>query len=328
MTQITPISVRITDYRRGRSRSHRRHTAWIRRSSCPRFEFLEERILLNVDIVENSNDSGMGSLRQTIANATAGDTIKFDMSLNHVTSPITLTSGELDITQNLTIVGPGAASLTISGNTNSSRTFDVSTDVIATISGLTMTAGASATGGAILKAGTLKVADDVLYENSIAGAGMSGAGGAIYNSTGSLSVTGSTFDGNGAISGGGIYVEAGIVTIQNSTIESNTVTVAGGGIYTTADGTLTATNCTIADNTSEFAERYISNNGTLSLVNCTVADNTATFIGGGINTSGLATLGNTIVAGNSQSFQGSGADFDGTVTTDLGSNLISEDSRQ
>ena len=275
-------------------------------------------------MVENSNDSGMGSLRQTIANATAGDTIEFDMSLNHVTSPITLTSGELGITKNLTIEGPGAASLTISGN-NSSRIFDVSTGVTATISGLTMTAGASATGGAILNAGTLKVADDVFYDNSIAGAGISGAGGAIYNSTGSLSVTGSTFNGNGAISGGGIYVEAGIVTILNSTIESNNVTVAGGGIYTTADGTLTATNCTIADNTSEFAGA-ISNNGTLSLVNCTVADNTATFIGGGINTSGLVTLGNTIVAGNSQSFQGSGADFDGTVTTDLGSNLISDDS--
>ena len=169
MTQITPISVWITDFRRGRSRSQRRHTAWIRRSSRPRFELLEERILLNVDMVENSNESGMGSLRQTIANATAGDTIEFDMSLNHVTSPITLTSGELDIAKNLTIEGPGAASLTISGN-NASRVFHVSTGVSATISGLTMTSGVSATGGAILNAGTLKVADDVFYDNSIAGA--------------------------------------------------------------------------------------------------------------------------------------------------------------
>ena len=64
-------------------------------------------------MVGNSNDSWRGSLRDVIANATAGDTIEFDMSAGHVTSPITLTSGVLGIPLNLQIVGPGASSLMI-----------------------------------------------------------------------------------------------------------------------------------------------------------------------------------------------------------------------
>jgi len=46
------------------------------------------------------------------------------MTPGHVTSPITLTSGQIVIDKGLTIQGPGANLLTISGN-NSSRVFNV-----------------------------------------------------------------------------------------------------------------------------------------------------------------------------------------------------------
>src|SRR5713101_7312348 len=68
--------------------------------------------------VMNTNDSGPGSLRAAIANAngTAGaDVIAFDPS---VTGTITLTSGELLITDDLTISGPGAKNLAVDGNAN------------------------------------------------------------------------------------------------------------------------------------------------------------------------------------------------------------------
>jgi len=101
-----PFVARISNFQRDCGRLGRPHTTWGRRSSRPRLELLEERTLLSIDMVENSNDSGTGSLRQTIINAAAGDTIEFDMTTGHVTSPITLTSGKLDITQDLDIEAP------------------------------------------------------------------------------------------------------------------------------------------------------------------------------------------------------------------------------
>ena len=61
--------------------------------------------------VTNLNDSGAGSLRQAIADASASDTIDFN-----VTGKIILTSGQLTINKDLTISGPGEDQLTISGN--------------------------------------------------------------------------------------------------------------------------------------------------------------------------------------------------------------------
>src|SRR5215470_19612321 len=70
-------------------------------------------------VVINGADSGAGSLRQAILDACDGSTITF---ANTVVSPITL-SAELAIDKNLTIQGPGANALTISGN-NAVRVFN------------------------------------------------------------------------------------------------------------------------------------------------------------------------------------------------------------
>ena len=65
-----------------------------------------------------------------------GDVIVFAPG---VTGTITLTSGELFFSKSLTIAGPGAANLTVSGN-NTSRVFSVSSGEI-TISGLRIANG-------------------------------------------------------------------------------------------------------------------------------------------------------------------------------------------
>jgi len=61
--------------------------------------------------VTNGNDSGSGSLRQAIIDASPGDTINFDPSF----MTVSLTSGELVIDKNLTITGPGSQPLDRTG---------------------------------------------------------------------------------------------------------------------------------------------------------------------------------------------------------------------
>ena len=89
-------------------------------------------------LVYNNNDAGAGSLRQAITDNNAlggGNTIVFS---NIVTGTITLGSA-LSITTDVTILGPGANVLTISGN-NADRVFTINPGAV-TISGLTIANG-------------------------------------------------------------------------------------------------------------------------------------------------------------------------------------------
>jgi len=318
MPLMNPLSARISNFQRDRAGLGRRHTGWCRRASRPRLELLEDRTLLSVDVVENSNDNGPGSLRETIGNAAAGDTIEFNMSAGHVTSPITLTSGELGITVNLTIEGPGAGTVAISGNSNS-RVFQVSSVVTATISGLTIKDGEVASlGGGIRNGGSLKLADDVFTSNSA-----SNSGGALYNSAGSLSIAGCDVTDNKAANydGGGIYVAAGMVTIQGSTLVGNKCANEGGAILNYS-GALTLTNSAI-DNNNVGANGLgggIVNSGRLTLTNSTVSTNTAE-IGGGILNVGTLTVTNSTISNNSAP----GADGGG-IDNGTGARLIFTDS--
>ena len=71
--------------------------------------------------VTSTADSGTGSLREAIANASSGDAIRFDAALAN--STITLTSGELLVeVGSIDIDGVDAANLVVSGN-NASRVF-------------------------------------------------------------------------------------------------------------------------------------------------------------------------------------------------------------
>ncbi len=235
----------------------------------------------SVPCVTNLNDSGTGSLRDCI---TSGGTITFASSLNGGT--ITLGS-TLNISASMTISGPGANLLTVSGG-NLVQVFNISSGTV-TISGLTIAHG------------------------------FNGNGGGIYNNSGTLTVNSSTFSSNAATTYGGGIFNLGTLTVSNSTFSGNT-SGNGGGINNMA--TLTVSNSTFFGNTAIGNGGGIFNEGLLTVSNGTLSGNTAGVDGGGIYTpAGAWTLNNSIVAGNT-STSWAGDDCDGCVLPS-GGNLIS-----
>ena len=116
MWRIASFADGITNGQIDRSHLGQRHTAWGCRSELRRRQRLQACVLLGIDSVENRNDRGPGSLDETIAHATALDTIELNLTSGHVTSPITLTSGELDLTTALDLEGAGAINVTVVGD--------------------------------------------------------------------------------------------------------------------------------------------------------------------------------------------------------------------
>jgi uncharacterized repeat protein (TIGR01451 family) len=250
---------------------------------------------LSNPVVTTTNDAGAGSLRQAISDACDGATITFDM--NQVTSPITLTTGELVIGKNLTIQEPGANLLTVqrstAGGTPLFSLFNIAQNVTVTISGLTLSnADSGQNGGAIRNAGTLTLTGLTLSNNHT-----TAGGAAIFNTgTGTATISNSTFSNNRADVFAAIYNQNGTLTISNSTLNGNTnqQNFPGAAIFSEVNTSLTnVTNCTISQNTGQGG---------------------AVFQNGGGGAVGKVNLKNSIVSGNS------GGDVSGI--TDNGNNLI------
>ncbi|MEO0459057.1 MAG: hypothetical protein AAF152_21095, partial [Cyanobacteria bacterium P01_A01_bin.114] len=220
--------------------------------------------------VKNAADSGAGSLREAVASAQNGDTIKFHTSLANKT--IKLTSGDIDIAKNVTIDGSGAANLTLSGN-QASRIFEIDKFKTVTVKNLTFTNGREvAAGEQVGQGGAIKVRDygTLVVENSnfmnsvaerggaiqigysgratvrnsnfdrndgsVGGDGFSAGAISTYGSgvgetKGFLKVEGSTFTNNKGHNGGGVYVLLGPLDIKDSVFKNNDART-GGAVFT------------------------------------------------------------------------------------------------
>jgi hypothetical protein len=203
-------------------------------------ERLEDRTVPSTFTVLNLADSGAGSLRTAIADANTNpgaDLIRFASTARDGT--ITLTSGELAITDDLNIDGPGAGRLAVSGN-DASRVFNIGSGVAVAIDELTVTHGRGLLrGGGILNDGTLTLSHAVVSDNVVVGVPGVGPtvdafGGGILN-RGTLTVRNSTFvhnrslgaDGNpggpGSVGLGGAIMSTGTATTQaTATVSGST----------------------------------------------------------------------------------------------------------
>lgn len=195
-------------------------------------------------------DSRPESLRQAMAQAASGDSIQLDVS-----GTIRLTSGELAVTKDLTLIGPGRLALAID-DTQSGRILNIHSNVAVLISGLSMVNGQTVPGeprGAIYNAGDLSVTHCLIRNNTTGDGGTNndsgGWGGGIYtvgplrmdHSILSDNPTGAEADGNmfrltGASGGPGYDGR-------------------GGGVYSSSSGACGSfLNTIVARNTGEVAD--------------------------------------------------------------------------
>jgi hypothetical protein len=280
-----------------------------------------------IGVVNSQSEAGLSSAEQAQISGTLGsnDTIQFAPSLNGQT--ITLNGAELLISKDLSIVGPGAGALTVSGN-HASTVFDIQVGTTVSLSGLTIANGQAVFGGGIINFSDLTVSNCTLSGNTA-----QADGGGIYNqATGTLIVTDCTLVVNTAPGrdGGGIE-NVGTMTVSGSTLSGNYA--GGGGGIGTFDSVTTVTNCTFADNSasvgggiaSGFSKLTVTsstfdhNSGgyrggaidiedsTLSATNCTFSGNSA--IGGG----GILDLASTLSATNC-TFSGNSANNNGGLS--------------
>jgi hypothetical protein len=199
----------------GRDFSGRRPSAAVARRCRPHavLEAVERRVLLAavfvVDtLLDETAANATTSLREAVQLAAAGDTVAFKPGL---AGTITLGGTQLAIDKNLTVAGPGAGVLAVSGDA-ASRVLRVGAGAAVTLVGLTIRNGGGVSeGGGIYNAGALTLTNCTVRDSAAAGAqgsidhldGGTGRGGGIFN-TGTLTVTDATLSGNAAVGGDGV----------------------------------------------------------------------------------------------------------------------------
>jgi len=235
--------------------------------------------------VTNLNNSGTGSFRQAImdANAASGATAASPHIINFTLS------GQIDL---LSILPDINNHMTINGD----------------ISGNTINRSSGGDYRILNVIGAKKVTlNNLIIQNGRAGSGTRGGGMRISVDGTHVTCNNCVFQNNFSTSaGGGIAIEGStalILVLNNCTVIGNTSVEDGGGIHNRG-GTLTAVNCTIANNThnhphggSGLDALFVS---VTTLINCTITGNHSTQATGasGASFDNVLHMTNTIIAGN------------------------------
>jgi hypothetical protein len=262
-------------------------------------------------VVTNANDSGPGSLRDALTQANSNgqaDTINFDPGLFAMARTIVLAS-ELQITMDganpgrlVTINGPGADRLTISGN-NAVRAIYAADFSSLSISGITIRDGngvgtvpanVGTSGGAILCNGcSLTLTNMVIRNNTVPNEG----GGIFAVGARALSVIDSLITENNANYGGGIWhLGAEATVMRNTTISNNVAKNSVGGALLDR-GTITMENCVVTGNKAATFAGVAGGAGSVGGLSFFQTNGTVTDTVVSNNTAGFDLSGNAVTAG-------------------------------
>ena len=289
-------------------------------------------------------DSGPGTLRQTVLNASDGDTVVFDPSVFSSYRTITLEGGgQIEISKSLTIDGTanGATDYTtypvIAGSNQSElanqRLLQIDSGITVTIRGLIFAnASCHCNGATISNSGTLTIIrGDIAFNFAHSQPGFTPTyGGGIYNA-GKLSLISTTLTANAATYGGAIFNDYGALLYISGNYINENGAIEGAGImnygiasinrtmfwreYATSianRSVLTVTNSTFFSNTSGetgLAAGILNGNaediGIANVINSTFMDNRAVE-GGAIYNTGLLNIINSAFTRNGSSVRGGG----------------------
>ena len=242
--------------------------------------------------VTRTNNTGPGSLPVILISAIAtpgSHTIEFS-----VAGTIGLVSPLPVITNNLTINGRGAVTISGGGVT---RVFAFGTGSTGVLSGLTLCNANAGDGGAISNAGTLVVSDCVLTNN------YASRGGGVFSSgpltlINSLIVSNHASGGPGA-GGGGAYCTNGL-TVAGSSFIGNVATAGSDGGAVRCSGLLTVTGSAFSGNSADGSGGAVLAWDPAIVINSTFTNNSApTLNGGALYCASSLSISNAVIHGNS-----------------------------
>ena len=249
-------------------------------------------------LVANCNDSGAGSLRDAVTNASDGDTI--DASQLGC-SRISLTTGAIVLgVDNLTVLGPGPTGLTIDGRYNNGEDifFHLGTGTL-NVDSMTLSGGRKyrtdlpAQGGCIYSMGNVALNEAVLADCQAHGIGVDNVahGGAVYTQQ-DLTMIDSVISGSLATNpdadsrGGGAYVKGSLIAKYSTIADNQAKTVyyphgsLGGGLFVYRQAVII--NSTISGNYAWHMGGMFAGAGAsypVEIDNSTITDNRASRVG-------------------------------------------------
>jgi hypothetical protein len=253
-----------------------------------------------IKVTKSGDDGSAGTLRQALASAASGDTI----DASGITGTISVTNGELLVSNSVTIIGPGPSALNVGGNNAGDPIFMVQSTGIVSIAGLTITHFFfSPVNLGIVGRGIYNDHSTLVVSNCAVIGNSEGNGGGIYNDgyygSASLSIYSSSVSSNYANYGAGIYNDSRlssntVVVIYSSTLSGNKALDGNGGGILNAGaygsglgGQIYILNSTISGNSAAFSGGGIFNDGeegatTTEIQYSTFCSNSATYYGGAI----------------------------------------------